>query len=295
MVAQHYRWDFIGLSSQQKPTPATSEKVVDGSTFYEADTSKLYVFCKTEWYEKESTGGGGGTTYTAGDGINITDSTISVNLAQTTGTDTKKVMSQDATTGMIFNDKSTRMRVQIGNNSNASSNEAMAVGSNATAYGIKGIAIGSSSKSGQSSVALGGYANAGETGVNITGMTAIGNNAQANQSSYAVDIGANTGNSYGVQGSSSTNSVTIGKNATIVNIANSVALGAYAQATRQGEVNIGLVTGETTRGYNSTAYRVIGGVHDGEQAHDAVTIGQINALIDAINSATNSNISHIGS
>jgi hypothetical protein len=78
MVAHHYRWDFIGLSSQQKPTPVTSEKVVDGSTFYEADTSKLYVFCKTQWYEKEATGGGGGTTYTAGDGIDITDDTISV-------------------------------------------------------------------------------------------------------------------------------------------------------------------------------------------------------------------------
>lgn len=78
MVAQHYRWDFIGLSTDTKPTPATSEKVVDGSTFYCSDNSKLYVFCKDQWYEKTATGGGGGTTYTAGDGIDITDSTISV-------------------------------------------------------------------------------------------------------------------------------------------------------------------------------------------------------------------------
>ena len=55
----HYRWDFVGLSTDNKPTPATSEKVVDGSTFYCSDTSKLYA-------------------YTAGSGINITDSTISV-------------------------------------------------------------------------------------------------------------------------------------------------------------------------------------------------------------------------
>lgn len=52
MVAQHYRWDFIGLSTDTKPTPETSEKVVDGSTYYEANTSKLYVYCKDNWYEK---------------------------------------------------------------------------------------------------------------------------------------------------------------------------------------------------------------------------------------------------
>lgn len=74
----HFRWDFIGLSTDQKPTPATSPKVVDGSTFYCSDNSKLYVWCKTQWYEKTVSGGGGGTTYTAGDGITIADSTISV-------------------------------------------------------------------------------------------------------------------------------------------------------------------------------------------------------------------------
>lgn len=73
----HYRWDFIGLSTDTKPTPATSEKVVDGSTYYESDTSKLYVYCTDDWYERKPLGGGG-TSYTAGDGIDITDNTISV-------------------------------------------------------------------------------------------------------------------------------------------------------------------------------------------------------------------------
>lgn len=77
MVEQHYRWDFIGLSTDVKPTPATSEKVVNGSTFYCSDNSKLYVWYKTQWYEKTATGGGG-TSYTAGDGITISDNTISV-------------------------------------------------------------------------------------------------------------------------------------------------------------------------------------------------------------------------
>ena len=48
------RWDFIGLSTDSKPTPADSAKVVDGSTFYEADTSKLYFWVKDRWYEKTS-------------------------------------------------------------------------------------------------------------------------------------------------------------------------------------------------------------------------------------------------
>ena len=59
VTENHYRWDFIGLSTDDKPTPATSPKVVDGSTFYCSDTSKLYVFCKTQWYERKPLGAEG--------------------------------------------------------------------------------------------------------------------------------------------------------------------------------------------------------------------------------------------
>ena len=48
------RWDFIGLSTDEKPTPATSNKVVNGSTFFEADTSKLYFWTNGQWYNKAS-------------------------------------------------------------------------------------------------------------------------------------------------------------------------------------------------------------------------------------------------
>ena len=51
MVAQHYRWDFYGLSTDSKPT-ATDPKVANGSTYYEANTSKLYVWYNDQWYEK---------------------------------------------------------------------------------------------------------------------------------------------------------------------------------------------------------------------------------------------------
>lgn len=48
------RWDFIGLSTDSKPTPSTSSYVVDGSTFFEADTSRLYFWTKNQWYRKTS-------------------------------------------------------------------------------------------------------------------------------------------------------------------------------------------------------------------------------------------------
>ena len=52
----HVRWDFIGLSTDEKPTPETSEKVVSGSTFYCSDTSKLYVWYDGNWWERFVTG-----------------------------------------------------------------------------------------------------------------------------------------------------------------------------------------------------------------------------------------------
>ena len=56
----HYRWDFIGLSTDNKPTPSDSQKVVNGSTFYCSDNSKLYIWYKNQWYERKPLGGGGG-------------------------------------------------------------------------------------------------------------------------------------------------------------------------------------------------------------------------------------------
>ena len=46
------RWDFIGLSTDSKPTPANSNRVVDGSTYFEADTSRLYFWTNNQWYRK---------------------------------------------------------------------------------------------------------------------------------------------------------------------------------------------------------------------------------------------------
>ena len=81
MVAMHYRWDFYGLSTDSKPD-ATNPRVADGSTYYEADTSKLYVWYNDQWYEKQAGGelpvatsetlGG----IKVGDGLSITDAGV---------------------------------------------------------------------------------------------------------------------------------------------------------------------------------------------------------------------------
>lgn len=215
-----YRWDFIGLSTDTKPTPETNDRVANGSTFYCSDNSKLYVWYKDQWYEKTVSGGGGGGSYTAGDGIDITNNTISVDtdtiqekltagtgiditgntisatggsgptVVQTIGSSTTDVMSQNATTSMVY--------------VNPASLEQIRIGKNASASGSVSVAIGYGTSAGQ------------------------------------------------------TSSVAIGRNAT---------------TTRNGEMNIG--TGSYNNGYNSTPYRVLGGVHDPVDAHDAATKGYV--------------------
>lgn len=46
-----YRFDYLRLSSEDKPEP-----VVDGSSLYEVDTQKLYIYYKGTWYlQREDT------------------------------------------------------------------------------------------------------------------------------------------------------------------------------------------------------------------------------------------------
>lgn len=156
-----------------------------------------------------------GTTMTSS-----TDIPASPTVVQTTGTSETDVMSQDATTSMVFADPTVKEQVRIGKLSVSKGPKSIAIGSEAkvdsTAH-TQSISIGSEAKSSNGfSTAIGSHADAGYYGV---------------------------------------------------------ALGAWAKATRNGEVNIGTGS-QTTSGYNSSNYRVIGGVYDGQDAHDAATVGQ---------------------
>jgi hypothetical protein len=209
-----------------------------------------------------------GTWDTAGGGS-------SVNVVQTTGTSTTDVMSQNATTSMIFDDSATQANIKIGNGAtigpNLTTNNQVSIGKNATIAG-KGsdIAIGAyssiSNKANTRAIAIGGSVHK-DNSIAIGGTVPNG----ASDNNIAIGFSASPG------GSSHTYSV---------------ALGNLAECKRSGEVNVG--TGGSSVGFNSTKYRVIGGVHDGQDANDAATVGQINATIDAINTALNTNIPHVG-
>lgn len=163
-------------------------------------------------------------------------------VVQTTGTSTTDVMSQDATTSMVFADPSNKTRVRIGNSTtfiDGAASNGIIIGANAKNYGDLSLCAGEGAI------------------VNYPKGVCLGARTTAN------------GNF-------------------------SVALGTGATTSAQGELNIGTGSTYTTSGYNNSNYRLIRGVHDGQNAHDAVTVGQVNSVIDAINTALSTNIPHIG-
>ena len=158
-----------------------------------------------------------GTWATAGGGSGPT-------VVQTTGTSTTDVMSQNATTSMVFADPSIQRKVQIGDSANASGTNSVAIGYRTVASQNYGVVIGDEAQ-----------------------------------------VGSSHGVAIGFKASAQQNSVAIGRNAT---------------TTRNGEMNIG--TGSHNNGYNNTPYRVIGGVYDGQDAHDATTVGQVNTRLGGL-------------
>lgn len=295
----HYRWDFVGLSTDTKPTPEESPKVVNGSTYYESDTSKLFVFYKDTWYERKPLGGGGGgSSYTAGDGIEISNNIISVdtdvvqpkltagtnitidennvisaeggssvNVVQTTGTSITDVMSQQAVSTVLFDDPAGRTRIKIGDRSSVSGSQAVAIGHWAHSGSPSTVAIGGASDGTTAASAQG------------TGGTAVGSGAR---------IEGGTGGLVGNFGTA------VGYNASIAGAVGGVAIGAYSKATEKGQFDISTLATTNTNGYNNSQYRLLTGLYDGQSAHDAVTVEQVNATIDAINTALSTSIPHIG-
>lgn len=253
MVAQHYRWDFVGLSTDTKPTPATSEKVVDGSTFYCSDTSKLYVYCKDNWYERKALGGGGG----GGD----------INVVQTTGTSTTDVMSQNATSSMVFADPSDMTKIKIGaGTSSSEGTNGVEIGHDASATGNGSVSIGhGSASSGLNSTAVGK-----STKVYSQSATSLGYTATSRgEGSLALGADSLAGNS-----NFSSGAVAVGRGSTAT-LQGSVAIGAYSNSTTVGVMDIGST--QTSYGYNNTNYRLLSGVHDPVNAHDAATKDYVDA------------------
>lgn len=178
-------------------------------------------------------------------------------VVQTTGTSTTDVMSQNAVTSMVFADPATQYKIKIGaGTSTSEGSNAVEIGHNAKADGSTAVALGYSSRA---------------------------------QSTYSIALGASSGDNYtGYEGC-----ISIGRDSK-AKAKGAVALGIGSGYTGMavGEMHIG--TDNTTYGYNSSNYRLLSGLYDGQSAHDAVTVEQVNATIDAINTALSTNIPHIG-
>lgn len=210
-------------------------------------------------------------------------------VVQTTGTSTADVMSQNATTSMVFADPNQKRQVRIGN-TNTTGSQAVSIGFGGLASGVGAIQIGSATASGNRAIAIGADANSSYDGSVSIGQeaqvyrygtgVAVGKYAMANADATTA-IGAGFSNQSGTGtrvNAQATGSTAIGYVAGTTNSAQgSVALGAYSLANRVGEVNVGSTIPQY--GFNLTNYRVIGGVHDGQLANDAATKGQLDTAV----------------
>lgn len=192
-------------------------------------------------------------------------------VVQTTGTSTTDVMSQDATTSMVFADPSTTQKVQIGNSASAGGNNSVAVGYGASSGGIAATAIGRSANSeGLQSTAVGFDSVARGANSIALGHSATGSAGKDGTVSVGASAGANAGNaSYSTQ---------IGYFARATSNGG-IALGSYSSASAVGEMNIGSTS--TNYGYNSSNYRLLTGLYDPQSAHDAATKGYVDPTADS--------------
>ena len=293
MVAQHYRWDFIGLSTDEKPTPQTSEKVVNGSTYYCSDNSKLYVFYNDTWYEK-TVSGGGGTSYTAGSGINISDDTISVDTT---------TIQEKLTAGV---------NVSISDNTISATDTTYSnfVGTDGTAAGTAGLVPApATTDAGKFLKADGTWDTAGGGGVTV--VQTIGTSTTDVMSQDATTklvyggLGAGVGKAIKIGSTFTTSSsgdrvaisyaanasgergIAIGRGATASGNG-AIALGTASTASSAGEMNIG--TTNASYGYNSSNYRLLSGVYDGQSNHDAATVAQGNKLMTTAPTTSDSGV-----
>lgn len=145
-----YGLDLTGTEFSVDPT-IIQDTLVAGDNITIEDESGATVISATD------------TTYSAGTGIDITNNVISATstgptVVQTTGTSTTDVMSQNATTSMVFGSSTSRVKigssatssagntVAIGDSASASASEAMALGQSATASHTGSVALGTRSR-----------------------------------------------------------------------------------------------------------------------------------------------------
>ena len=243
--------------------PTTSTTGTVGQLLEDTTNGKLYICTEVS-----------GNTYTWTE-VGTSGPTV----VQTTGTSTTNVMSQNAVTGMVFADPSTKAKVQIGNNSSST--------------GLGSIAIGEDTIAQDVSVAI-GY-DCGEAGIgNVFVGNGIGDPDYGSGEYYRIGMGWNAGpDSYGAIAIGASSRVGTGSRG-------SVAIGYQSQvpANTPGVVQIGTADSDSGYGGNSS-YRLLTGLYDPQSAHDAATKGYVdnkvsNTITTNSGAPTTSTVGQVG-
>ena len=190
-----------------------------------------------------------------------------VNVVQATGTSTTDVMSQNATTKMIFNDPANKRRVNI-----TGGTQSLVDGSVVIGYGAyNGLYAGTGSSG--PVVTLGYQAKTySASNIAIGANSTAGNSTNNTPYNVAIGVGAKAGST----STAGAYNVAIGPWST-ANGKGSIAMGTYSETTNTGEMNIGSTN--TTYGYNSSNYRLLTGLYDPQSDHDAATKGYVDTAV----------------
>lgn len=229
---------YASLNGAGAPTTATEAKYV-GQLYYDTTNGNMY-YCSAITAQGTTP-----ETYT------YTWNTIggsSVNVVQTTGTSQTDVMSQKATSQMIYpsGSETNKKKIAIGAFASASDGS-LCISANASSTNNASMASGVES-------------------------VAIGNRALAT-GTHSIAIGTNNGNGVTASGEES---IAIGTRNATASHPGSIAIGAYSTTSRSYEVSIGTGTAGSEASYG---IRYIAHVHDPQYATDAANKNYVDNML----------------